>query len=449
MLQLLKRKLFADPSSTSGMMLRLLTEYGPIYWRSFALSFVMMAMASGSTAGIAYLIGSAVNQALVSASFWGVSMVAVSCIALFAIKGLSTYGQVVTLAKITNNIAANNQQLAFDKLIWKRVGFFSDRHSSEFVLRINYSATAPGAALNMIVTALGRDLLTLIGLIAVMAIQTPILSFFALFVMPPSVWMVRHLVKRVKNITTFEFGGYAKVVEALQETFQGIRFVKALNLENAMRRRVAENIRSIEYAANKLARVSNRSGPLMEALGGVATALVLIYGSYEILYLNAKPGQFVSFITAFLLAYEPAKRIVRLNVSLSGIMVGVSMFLELVDSPEPTDDGVSRGEPETKPRLVIDRARIEFDNVSFWLQAECAGPALALVRRRAGADNRFCRPVRWGQNDHLQSVAPLLRLSARNDCHRRSEYRGRVGRVGPREDRLCRAGCVPVSRINS
>ena len=77
-----------------------------------------------------------------------------------------------------------------------------------------------------------------------------------------------------------------------------------------------------------MARVSNRSNPLMETLGGFAVAGCLMYGGYSVVALGATPGQFFSFMTAFLLATEPAKRLARLNIDLNSQLVGARMLLE-------------------------------------------------------------------------------------------------------------------------
>ena len=77
----------------------------------------------------------------------------------------------------------------------------------------------------------------------------------------------------------------------------------------------------------------------METLGGFAIAGGLMYGGYRVVAIGATPGQFFSFLTAFLLAYEPAKRLARLNIELNSNLVGARMLLEIVDSPasEPDD----------------------------------------------------------------------------------------------------------------
>src|SRR5204863_7848301 len=95
------------------------------------------------------------------------------------------------------------------------------------------------------------------------------------------------------------------------------------------------------------------------ALGGVAVALVFLYGGYRVIAGGATPGEFFSFVTAFLLAYEPAKRLVRLHLELNTGLVGVRMLFELMDAPptEPPNDD--------KPELVVGAGRIEVAGAEF------------------------------------------------------------------------------------
>src|SRR5206468_670751 len=127
-----------------------------------------------------------------------------------------------------------------------------------------------------------------------------------------------------------------RLVETLQETIQGIRIVKAFTLEEEMRRRLDQSILDVEHEANKWARIANRASPLMETLGGIAVAIVIVYGGFRIVGAGATPGEFLSFIAAFLLAYEPAKRLAKLNIELNTGLVGVRILFDLLDSP-PTE----------------------------------------------------------------------------------------------------------------
>jgi ATP-binding cassette subfamily B protein len=355
-------ELFADPNGSPALIRRLLVEHGSGHWRRYVVSLAMMAAGAGCTAGTAFIVGRGIDQAYSERNFAGVAVVGVALIIMFAVKGLATYGQAVTMSRIGNEIIAANQRRMFDKLLAQGAGFYADRHSSEFAARITFGAGSAAQVLNLVVNALGRDFLSLIGLVAVMVWKAPLLAILAFMVMPPAVMTVRKLMKRVRAIALTQFGGGADILKTMQETIQGFKIIKAFNLETAVRDQVYESIASVERASNKLARVSNRSTPLMEALGGVAIALVFVYGGYRVLVLNLPPGELFSFITAFLLAYEPAKRIARLNIELHNALTGVQVLFDVLDIPDPK-------QAQSKPDIAVTRGCIEFDRVSFAYRA--------------------------------------------------------------------------------
>jgi subfamily B ATP-binding cassette protein MsbA len=338
---------------------RLLLEQGLTHWRKYAVALVFMGISAGCTALSAYLIGSVINEAYVNRNLAGIVTLGIVTAALFTGKGIATYGQSVLLSQIGNRIVANNQRAVFAKLLNEGLSFFSDRHSTEFIARLTAGAAAATQVINLLVTSVGRDLLSLIGLIAVMVVQDPLMSFISFVVAPPAFFVLRKLIHRIYAIARSQFHGGTQIMETLQETLQGIRIVKAFTLEDVMRERFARNVAAVEHEANKMARVSNRASPLMESLGGIAIAAAITYGGYRVIATGATPGQFFSFITAFLLAYEPAKRLARLNIELNSGLVGVRILFEVLDSPpsEPADD--------LAPALEVGTGRIELDDVAF------------------------------------------------------------------------------------
>jgi len=353
------KKITDDPYGAAILVRRLVTEQGIAYWRRYLTAFVLMGISAGATALAAYVFGQVINQADVDKNVHGIVVLSCVTLVLFVIKGASTYGHTVILSKISNAILANNQRRLFAKLMSESVAFFSERHSSEFLARLTAGANSVTQVLNLLINALGRDFLLLIGLVAVMLMQDPYMTLLGFGVAPPAMLVLRKLVKRIKGLAYNQFTGTADILETMQESLQGIRTVKAFTLEETMRARIDESITAVERNANKMARVSNRSSPLMETLGGFAVAGGLMYGGYSVVALHATPGQFFSFLTAFLMAYEPAKRLARLNIELNSCLVGARMLLEVVDSPasELSDDD--------KPALKLTDARVELRDVSF------------------------------------------------------------------------------------
>ena len=353
----------ANRDSAPALIHRLLTEQAFGQWKRYAVAFVLMAIAAGATALSAYLIGDVINAAYVDKNFPGIVVLALVTAVIFLVKSFASYGHTVLLSRIGNHIVAMNQRQMFNALINQNVSFFAERHSSEFIARLTTGAAAASQVINLMVTAIGRELPSLIALIGVMVVQDPIMSLFSLVVAPPAFLALRKLIRRIYVIARNQFSGGAHIIETMQETVQGIRIVKAFTLEDVMRQRLDGNVDALEHESNKFARVANRASPLMEGLGGLAVAGALIYGGYRVIGTGATPGQFFSFLAAFMLAYEPAKRLARLNLDLNSALVGVRILFEIIDSPptEPNDDD--------KPELKITQARVDFRDVWFGYRA--------------------------------------------------------------------------------
>jgi ATP-binding cassette subfamily B protein len=358
------QSLLADSDSAPAIIHRLLTEQALGQWKRYAIAFMLMAIAAGATAFGAYLVGDLINQAYVHHSMPGIVFIGFLAATIFMVKALATYGHSVMLSRIANRIIADNQRRMFNALINQNLGFFSQHHSTEFLARLATGAAAASQALNLLVGAVGRDLLSLIGLATVMIIQDPVMSLFSFVVVPPALIVLRKMIRRIYSIARNQFTGGKQILETMQETVQGVRIVKAFTLEDMMRARLDANVAELERESNKWARVAHRASPLMEGLGGFAIAAAMIYGGWRVIETGATPGQFFSFLAAFMLAYEPAKRLARLNIDLNTALVGVRILFEMIDTPpsEPRDDG--------KPPLKLTTARVEFHNVRFGYRAD-------------------------------------------------------------------------------
>jgi ATP-binding cassette subfamily B protein len=363
MLQTILPAVDRKADSTFGLIRRLVIEFGVAQWRRYALAFALMGVAAACTAIPAYLIKPLSDLAYIDHNLSGLVALGLGAAVIFSLKGAATFGQSVIMSRIANHIIAENQRRLFKKLIEESIGYFGERHSSEFAARLMAGAAAATQVLNLLITSIGRDLLTLIGLVGVMILQDPLLSLVTLIVFPPAMLVLRKLIKRIRAIARVQFTGGARILETLQETLQGIRIVKAFTLEDILRKRFDADVAAVEWEANKMARIGNRASPLMESLGGFAMAAALIYGGYRVIQDAASAGALFSFITAFLLANEPAKRLARFNIELNASLVGVRTLLEIIDSAptEPADDD--------RPALVVTAARVEFSHVHFAYRA--------------------------------------------------------------------------------
>src|ERR1700730_6510812 len=164
MLNRLKTLISSDSSGDAKLAYRVLTEHGVTHWKGYAAGLAFMGISAACTAAAAYLIGRVVNATYFTRDFSALFVLCVTTIALFTTKGLAAYGQAVLLARVGNRITAENQGRIFDKLVQEGIGYFADRHSSHFTTSAVYGASSVTTVLSVVLLALGRDVMSLVGL---------------------------------------------------------------------------------------------------------------------------------------------------------------------------------------------------------------------------------------------------------------------------------------------
>jgi ATP-binding cassette subfamily B protein len=289
-----------------------------------------------------------------------VMLVALAVVMIFALKGIATYVQVVSLTRAGNRIVATQQIKLYDKLLRQGVSFFNLTESSDLLMRVTQSAQAARMIIDLIVTAMVRDTLTLIGLLAVMFYQQSVLSAVSMIIGPLAIYGIRLLLRKVRTIMEQELASLAEIIKVIQETSTGIRIIKAFALEERMASRMNSAVRQVEKRSNAIARLEAITSPLMDTLSGFAIAAVVALSAVQVLGVQGTtPGQLMSFVTALLMAYEPAKRLSRMRITIESGMVGVRMMFSMLDEPE------TMAEHPQPVAIPPGPGRVAFENVTF------------------------------------------------------------------------------------
>ena len=325
----------------------------------YAIATAAMVAVAATTALSAWIIKDVADEFFLSKDIGRIYMIAGFIAVIFVVKGAAVFVQSYVLSKVGNGIVAEQQRRMYDRVLRHGIEFYHSVPLGDLITRITHNAQAVRDVLNLLVTSAVRDLLTLIGLVAVMVIQQPLLSLVALVVAPASIYGVTLLVRKVRQLAEKEFLSLAQMVQVMQETVVGVRIVKAFNLEGLMRRRMHRAISNVEERANGIALLGSSTSPVMETLGGLAIAAVIVIGGTVVIHGGQTPGSLMSFVAAMLLAYEPAKRLARFRISLEAGMIGVRMMFELEDRP------LVIAEAEPPVELAVPEGRIEFDKVGF------------------------------------------------------------------------------------
>jgi ATP-binding cassette subfamily B protein len=165
--------------------------------------------------------------------------------------------------------------------------------------------------------------------------------------------------RRLRRVTREAVEYNSRLIGAMQEATQGIAIVKAFTMEEQLSGKLGHLIGEAEKRANRIVRVSERMSPISEVLAGFAIAGVIGYAGYRAAYQGVPPGSVFAFITALLLAYDPARRLAKVQVGLEKALVNARMIYEILDiDPHQRDaDGA--------PDLKVTDAEVRFRDVTF------------------------------------------------------------------------------------
>lgn len=338
---------------------RLLRETGREFASRYAVVVVLGIIIAGTTALNAWIIKDLINLVFFDRRADMLFILTGIVVANGFVRGFSLYASSVTLGRIGNAIVARTQRRLFDHMLNLGIDFYTRTPSSELITRMSHNAAAAQQVLDTIINTASRDLLTVVALVGVMIVQSPVMSLIILVVGPIAFLGVNGLVKRVRGVARQQFTSLSMVISDMQETAHGIRVVKAFNMEPSMRQRMAASIELVRQRADKIVRIAARASPLMEVLGGFAIAVIVLWAGYQTIYYDVKPGALMSFIAAIALAYEPAKRLARMQIGLEAGLVGVRLMYELLDTKP------SMSLNEDGPELKVAAGAVAFDKVDF------------------------------------------------------------------------------------
>ncbi|WP_027669142.1 ABC transporter ATP-binding protein [Rhizobium leguminosarum] len=348
-----------NSDTVTGILKRIIAENGRDHLWGYVFAIACLIVVALSTAFTAWIMRAIIDEAFANRRADVVWIICLSIFIAFVLRGFASYGQAVALSRVGNDIVARYQRRLYAHLMTLSVGFFSEARSAHIAAQVSQNVSGIRDVLNLTITSTVRDLLTFVSLLAVMIIQDPLLSLAVFIMAPPLLYALRYVSKRLRSATREAVHLNSHVLGAMQETIQGIAIVKAFTMEEELERKVNKLIKGAESRANRIARLSERTSPLTESFAGFAVASVLAYAAYRSIYFNVPPGAFFSFVTALLLAYDPARRLARLQVQMERAVVNARMIYELLDM-EPRQ----RDLPDARP-LTVTQARIEFRNVSF------------------------------------------------------------------------------------
>ena len=347
------------PATTRILIKRLFIEHvrKHVSWLIIALSLMMVV--AGTTAGLAFLMETILDDVFTAKSKQSLYFAASIVMSLFVAKGLATYGQTVIMSFVGQRILADLQKSMFGHLVNGDLSFFHNHSSGALIAHFINDVEKMRGTVAGVITAIGRDSLTLIFLIGVMFYQDWLLTLASFFAFPTAILPLVKIGKKIRKVSANTQNEIGQFTTLLNETFTGIRHVKAAGMEDYEKSRASTLIEKVFKLVFRAARTKAAAYPIMETLGGTAIVIVICYGGWQVIEGTRSTGTFFSFVTALLLAYDPVKKLVNLNAQLQEGLAATERVFKILDvHPKIVD------QPNA---LTVDEAKgnIIFENISF------------------------------------------------------------------------------------
>ncbi|HEY8190859.1 MAG TPA: ABC transporter transmembrane domain-containing protein [Alphaproteobacteria bacterium] len=345
--------------STWSLVKRLARVYMRPYLKHLLIALTFMLVSAAMTATFAKLMQPVLDELLVNKKEYLIVPMAFAVFAIFLTNGIATYIHSVVMNTVGQSVVTDIQRDLFSRFMELDLKFFHENPSGQLVSRMLSDVNSMRIAVSDSITGTGKSFLTLIFLVVLMFMQDATLAMIAMCIFPPAAIFVAWLGRRIRKIARgiqAEIGGMSG---NLTQIFQGIRQVKAYGMENYERQRAGQTIQRVKKLYFRIFKTSNLATPVNEAFVGLTLMGLIIYGGHQVVNGRLTIGELMSFITAFSLAYEPLKRIAKLNNNLQVGLGAAERVFDMMDRQAEIKDKAGATElSKSNPGIV-------FENVSF------------------------------------------------------------------------------------
>lgn len=326
------------------------------YKKEFAIAIFGMILTSIGTAGSFASLKPILDYIFVEKNEALLYTLPFLLVIIYILKNLGFYLQTYYLSFIGMDTLRILRFKVLKNLLKLDMDFFKRNRSGELVSRCTNDINALQSIVSNIIPDFFRELLTIVGLLIVIFYQSPILAFFALVVLPCAILPLVHFARKLKKYARSIQETNSDLLSRLSEIFSNIELIKASNTQNKESEKFAKQNNELCRLNLKSTRIDALTSPLMEIIGSLGVAAVIIIGGREVIHGTMSVGSFFAFITALFAIYTPLKRLSSLYGRLQGAIAASERTFYLLDLEPQILNG---------SKNLESIARIEFKQVDF------------------------------------------------------------------------------------
>ena len=329
------------------------------YWWRIVIAALASAAFGGMNGAFAYLVEPLLKKIFMTKDMMIFSILPLGIVILFLMRGICrftndyfmrTAGQ-LAVQDVRNDIYSHN--------IYLGLRFFGRHQTGELMSRVLNDVSVMQEGVGNIITCVFRDGLGVLSLLGVLFYRNWQLAIISFLVIPLTIYPAQLIGKKLKNIARVGQERMGDLAGRLQETFSGIKVIKAFGLEQREINKFAQANQNYYQCLRKGIKYSNLSSPTMEVITSLGIAAVIWFGGTKVMSGQMTSSEFFSFLTAMALVYTPVKGLIGAYNEFQRCVGAGERVFELIDQrPEIADAFDAKTLPPVE-------GTVEFSAVSF------------------------------------------------------------------------------------
>ena len=329
------------------------------YIPELSLTFLFIILTSLTTAATAWLLDPAIKEIFENKNIKMLYFIPLAIVLTFIIKAFSIYGTRIVTIKVGIKIIKNIQTLMAKKFLLSDISHITKKHSGRYLSNFTSDTGVLFGVLTGVVVTLFKETFTLIALLGLMFYHDWQLSLLAIIMIPVAAFSSRNLGKKMGKKVNISLEASDKFMKFLSEMIKGSWLIKIYQKEEEELKRISMVIDERFKAIRKVEQTRLGAGPIMEIISAIAIAIVVFFAGYRSMQGAITLGEFVSFLAALMLAYQPVRALAGINIGIQEGIAAAKRIYEIIDQKNEIYHD------ENAPSLKLNNASIEFKNISF------------------------------------------------------------------------------------
>ena len=323
------------------------------------LAMICMVIMAASTAASAWIVKPILDDIFVNRDANMLKLLPLAVVIIYVLRGFAMYGQEYFMDYVGQSIIRRLRNRLYNRIQDLPLAFFQKEQTGALMSRITYDVNIIKAMMSSAVAGALRDVFTILFLTFVIFYRDWKMACFAFFILPFAFIPLVKFGRRVRRVSTGVQETMADLSTFLHETFAGNKIVKAFGMESYEKKRFAAKTEHIFQVEMKNVIAKALSSPVMEFLGGLGIAVIIMYGGLQVIRGTSTPGTFFSFMAAVIMLYDPIKKLTKINNVVQEGMAAANRIFDVIEREADI------AEPKNPVPIPAGSHSVTFENVSF------------------------------------------------------------------------------------